>query len=142
MKKNLGKAAFADPYFSDTETRQIGETADHRAVWQSNFGPPFLVAFDAQNVRHLLEATEGFTVFPHPHRTFADMTRNDAIPAPVGTIRGPHTSGDPRNPCVQFMVQGPGGWVPITRPHRSRDEKECRLAVEDYALQLLATVTP
>jgi len=65
------------------------------------------------------------------------MKTTSHTPAPVGTVRGPFSSGDPRRPSVMFMVQGAGGWVPITRQHRSKDEAECRQAAEAYALKIM-----
>lgn len=144
MKKNHGKAAFALPYFSETESRQIGETPDKRTVWQSDSGPPFLCLFDAKGRRSLSEVTpDEFTAWPAPHKTFAEMTRNaETSGAPVGTVRGPFTVGwgnDPRG-GVSFMVRGSGGWVPFSRPRA--EVKDCGDSAREYAFKLLSEPTP
>ena len=69
----MSNAAFATPYFSETETRQIGETEDKRAVWQSNYGPPFFCVYDARDVQHLIPITEKWTKYPFPHKTYGEI---------------------------------------------------------------------
>lgn len=67
-------AAFATPYFSETESRQVGKTSDSRAVWQSNLGPPFYIVHDTKGAECLLVATPGsYTELPHPHKTYAEL---------------------------------------------------------------------
>lgn len=86
MKQDQGNAAFATPYFSETETRQIGETRDKRAVWQNNFGPPFVCVYDAKGTRHLFPCDVPFTPYPPPHKTWKELHGDtEATPTPTPT---------------------------------------------------------
>jgi len=39
---------------------------------------------------------------------------NTYVPFPVGTVRGPYYTQRPFKVWVDFMVQGPGGWIPFS----------------------------
>jgi hypothetical protein len=60
-------------------------------------------------------------------------------PFPVGTVRGPFLTGTRFQPTVQFMVQGPGGWVPFNGKWCIEEAKTEQRA-KDYAKKLLTLV--
>ncbi len=62
-------------------------------------------------------------------------------PFPIGTIRGPYHDQQPRGKAqTQFMVNGPGGWVPFIRTG-ANCEAEARKAAETYAATLGSPTT-
>ena len=74
----LPGAGYATPYFSPTETRMIGMTAQYRTVWRNPEGPPFLMQINRETTRELQPIRYAdFMVLPHPHLTFSELMNHE-----------------------------------------------------------------
>jgi hypothetical protein len=60
------------------------------------------------------------------------------IPAVLGEVRGPFTTGASFRPSVCYMVYGHNGWLPFHKPCRHRDEAACENEAKEYAAKLLS----
>lgn len=65
---------------------------------------------------------------------------SEYIPFPVGTVRGPYFTSHGCEHRCQFLVQGPGGWVPFMG--KPIEEAKIRKEAERYAADLNPVEVP